>query len=213
MNKEVRSVEVRAVEDSRTVEGYALVFNSLSKDLGSFREVILPESLDGVIEQSDIMALLNHDNSRGILARSRYGKGSLSLEIDEHGLKYRFEAPKTSLGDELLEYLRRNDITSSSFAFSVSEDNWKKEPDGTYIRTITKFNRLYDVSPVFEPAYDATSVVCARFDEIKEEERIANEKAIQEAEERAAAEEAEKRAKLEEYYNALKENNKEYMPE
>lgn len=213
MEKEFRSIECRAVENSRTVEGYALVFNSLSKDLGSFREVIVPESLEGVIERSDIMALLNHDNSRGILARSRFGKGSLSLEIDEVGLKYRFEAPKTALGDELLEYLRRNDITSSSFAFTVSEDNWKKESDGTYIRTITKFNKLFDVSPVYEPAYDATSVVCARFEEVKEEERLANEKAMKEAEERAAAEAAEAKAKLEEYYNTLKENNKDYMPE
>jgi HK97 family phage prohead protease len=213
MNKEIRSIEIRAVEYSRTVEGYALVFNSLSKDLGGFREEILPDALDGVIERSDIMALLNHDNSRGILARSRYGKGSLSLQIDDYGLKYRFEAPRTALGDELLEYLTRNDITSSSFAFTVSEDNWKKEEDGSYIRTIRKFDKLFDVSPVFEPAYDATSVVCARFAEIQEEERLANEKAMKEAEERALAEEAEKRAKLDEYYNALKENNKDYMPE
>ena len=213
MEKEFRSVECRTVEDSRTVEGYALVFNSLSKNLGGFFEVIVPESLDGIIERSDIMCLLNHDNSRGILARSRFGKGSLSLEIDEVGLKYRFEAPKTALGDELLEYLRRNDITSSSFAFTVSEDNWKKEADGTYIRTITKFNKLFDVSPVYEPAYDATSVVCARFEEVKEEERIANEKAMQEAEERAAQEAAEAKAKLEEYYNSILETNKNYMPE
>lgn len=212
MNKETRNFEIRAVENSRTVEGYALVFNSLSKNLGGFREEILPEAIDGVIEQSDIMALLNHDNSRGILARSRFGKGSLTLEVDETGLKYRFEAPKTALGDELLEYLHRGDITSSSFAFSVETDSWDKQADGDYIRTIKKFNRLYDVSPVFEPAYAQTSV-CARFDEIKEEERIANEKAIKEAEERAAQEAAEAKAKLDEYYNSLKENNKDYLPE
>lgn len=212
MNKETRSIEIRAVEDSRTVEGYALVFNSLSKDLCGFREQILPEAIDGVIEQSDIMALLNHDNSRGILARSRFGKGSLTLEVDETGLKYRFDAPKTALGDELLEYLNRGDITSSSFAFSVDSDAWDKQADGTYIRTIKKFSRLYDVSPVFEPAYAQTSV-CARFDEIKEEERIANEKAMKEAEERAAQEAAEAKAKLDEYYFNLIAQNQDYMPE
>lgn len=213
MEKEFRSIECRAVENSRTVEGYALVFNSLSKNLGGFYERISPDSLGDVVMRSDIMALLNHDKSRGILARSRYGKGSLSLEIDEVGLKYRFEAPKTALGDELLEYLRRNDITSSSFAFIVGEDSWKKESDGTYIRTITKFNKLVDISPVFEAAYDATSVVCARFAEIQEEERLENERLMKEAEERAAAEAAEAKVKLEEYYNTLKENNKDYMPE
>ena len=163
--------------------------------------------------RSDIMALLNHNDSRGILARSRFGKGSLSLEIDEVGLKYRFEAPKTALGDELLEYLRRNDITSSSFAFTVSEDIWEKQTDGTYIRTITKFDKLFDVSPVFEPAYDSTSVKCVRFAEIQEEERLANEKAMKEAEERAEAEALEAKAKIEEYYNSILESNKDYMPE
>lgn len=206
MNKEVRSIEVRTIEDSRTVEGYALVFNSLSKDLGGFREEILPEAIDGVVEQSDIMALLNHDNSRGILARSRFGKGSLMLEVDETGLKYRFDAPKTALGDELLEYLNRGDITSSSFAFAVETDAWEKQGDGTYLRTIKKFKRLFDVSPVFEPAYAQTSV-CARFDEIKEEERLAAEQAMKEAEERAA----EAKAKLEEYYTNVLNENKKYL--
>ena len=212
MEKELRSIEIRTLEDSRTVEGYAIVFNSLSKDLSGFREIILPEAIEGAIERSDIMALLNHDSSRGILARSRFGKGSLSLEVDEKGLRYSFEAPQTALGDELLCYLRRGDITSSSFAFKVAEDMWTKESDGTYTRTIKKFDRLFDVSPVFEPAYAETSV-CARFAEIQEEERIANEKAMKEAEERAAQEAAEAKAKLEEYYNNILSENKDYMPE
>lgn len=213
MNKETRSIEVRTIIDSRTVEGYALVFNSLSKDLGGFREEIVPEAIEGVIERSDIMALLNHDNSRGILARCKYGKGSLSFEVDETGLKYRFESPKTALGDELLEYLNRGEIDSSSFAFTVSEDRWVKGEDGMYTRTITKFDRLFDVSPVFTPAYDATSVKCARFDEIKEEERLENERLMKEAEERAAQEAAEAKAKLDEYYFNLIAQNQDYMPE
>ena len=212
MSKETRSIEIRTTEGSRNVEGYALVFNSLSKDLSGFKEIIIPEALEGVIERSDIMALLNHDKSRGILARSRFGKGSLVLEVDEKGLKYRFDSPETALGDELLSYLRRGDITSSSFAFKVAEDKWEKGEDGTYVRTITKFDRLFDVSPVFEPAYAETSV-CARFEEIKEEERVANEKAMKEAEEREAQEAAEAKAKLDEYYTNILTENKNYMPE
>lgn len=110
---------------------------------------------------------MNHDNNRGILARSRRGKGSLSLTIDEKGLKYSFDAPKTALGNELLEMLRRNDITSSSFAFTVASDGekWEKR-DGKYYRTITKIDRLYDVSPVYCPAYSETSVACRSFNDI-----------------------------------------------
>lgn len=91
---EVRHViaEVRADQESRLVEGYALLFDTPS-DRMPYEEVIDKRALDGVIEKSDIFALLNHDNSRGILARSNNGKGSLALEVDERGLKYLFEAP------------------------------------------------------------------------------------------------------------------------
>lgn len=207
MDKEIRNLEnseIRVVskeaEASRTIEGYALVFNSLSEDLGGFREQISPDALEGVLDKSDIYALLNHSNERGILARSRYGKGSLDLEVDEKGLKYRFEAPMTNLGDEVLEYLRRGEISQSSFAFTVDCDEWEKQGDGNYIRTIKKFNRLYDVSPVFEPAYQATSVGCARFNEIKEEERKANEEAMKEA-------------NLKSYYENIKEENSKWLTE
>ena len=91
--------------DSRTVEGYALVFGKQSRDLGGFTEVIEPTALEGILEKSDILCLLNHNEDRGILARSKYGTGSLELTIDDTGLKYRFEAPNTALGDEVLEGL------------------------------------------------------------------------------------------------------------
>ena len=209
MEKEVRNIgEIRANAESRNVDGYALVFNSLSEDLGGFREQILPEAVNGVIEKSDVMAVLNHDVSRGILARSRYGNGSLSLEADEKGLRYRFDAPHTALGDECLEYLIRGDINQSSFAFAVAEDRWDKQPDGTYIRTIKRFERLYDVSPVFTPAYASTSVSCRSFDEFKaaeakaEEEARAAEEARQAEEE--AAKEAEKAEKLKAFYDQMR---------
>lgn len=151
-------VSVRSEEsESRTCEGYALKFDVQSDGL-SFVEVIERGALDGVIEKSNVFALLNHDSSRGILARSKYGEGSLTLEIDEVGLKYRFEAPKTALGDELLEYLRRGEINESSFAFAVASDTWELQADDTWKRTIHRFDELYDVSPVFDAAYSATTV-------------------------------------------------------
>ena len=82
-----------------------MVFDSLSNDLGGFNEIITRNALDGVIEKSDVFCLLNHDKSKGVLARSNKGTGSLTLEIDDKGLKYRFEAPKTALGDELEEVI------------------------------------------------------------------------------------------------------------
>ena len=212
MEKEIRSIEIRTESDSRKIEGVSIVFNALSNDLGGFREMILPEAVDGVIEASDIFFLYNHTADRGFLARSKFGVGSLHTDVREDGVYFSFDAPRTALGDEVLEYLNRGDVNQCSFAFAVDTDKWEKQADGTYIRTITKFKRLYDMSLVDTPAYSQTSA-CARFAEIQEEERIANEKAMKEAEEREAKEAEERKAKLDEYYNSLLEDNKDYMPE
>lgn len=170
--------------NSREVSGYAIVFNSDSNDLGGFIERIQPEALEGVIEKSDVLCLLNHNEDKGVLARSKYGEGSLRLEVDEIGLKYTFEAPNTALGDELLEGLRRGDINTSSFAFTVGSDNWSKREDGTYLRTINSISELFDVSPVYRAAYDATSVkVDARgLDAIRKQEEAEEEKPTDEDE-------------------------------
>ena len=74
--------------ESRNVTGYAIIFNSESKDLGGFKEVIEPSALEGVLERSDVLCLLNHNEDKGVLARWNQGKGSLNLEIDEKGLRY-----------------------------------------------------------------------------------------------------------------------------
>lgn len=176
MIKEIRNSnnEITPIlPESRTVSGYAIVFNSDSNDLGGFIERIEPNSLDGVVEKSDVLCLLNHNEDRGVLARSNKGEGSLTLEIDEIGLKYTFEAPNTALGDELLEGLRRGDISTSSFAFTVEKDSWSKMENGTYLRTINSINELFDVSPVYRAAYDATSVKADSrgLDAIKQQEK------------------------------------------
>lgn len=142
---------------SRHIEGYALLFDTASQDLGGFIERIAPGALDGVLERSDIMALLNHDINRGVLARNRQGEGSLTLEIDDKGLRYSFDAPNTALGDEVLEGVRRGDISGSSFAFTVEEEAWERKGE-EYLRTIKRFGQLFDVSPVYNPAYLDTSV-------------------------------------------------------
>lgn len=143
-------------EPSRRVEGYAILFNTLSDAL-DFEEIILPGALDGVIERSNVFALLNHDKDRGILARCKQGKGTLKLEINSKGVLYSFDAPKTALGDELLEYLKRGEVSESSFAFTVKEDVWEKVGTKTR-RTIKKFEELFDVSPVYDAAYSKTTV-------------------------------------------------------
>ena len=128
--------------------------------------MIQPEAIEGILEKSDILCLLNHNEERGVLARSKFGNGSLQLEVDDIGLKYRFEAPATALGDELLEGLKRGDISTSSFAFTIENDKWEKRSDGSYLRKITKFKELFDVSPVYKEAYPDTSVALRKIQDL-----------------------------------------------
>lgn len=164
-------VEIRAAAqegDAPKVRGYAAVFGKESDNLGSeqyqFREIIEPGAFDDVLGD-DVRALFNHDPNF-ILARSKDGKGTLTIGTDERGLWYEFEAPDTQAGRDLMESIKRGDIDQSSFAFSVAKDgqDWQesREGDGPYItlRTIRKVSRLFDVSPVTYPAYpDATVAV------------------------------------------------------
>lgn len=172
VDKEVRvlditDAEVRAVGNSRKIEGYGIVFNKESRDLGGFREVILPEAVEGVFERSDVLALLNHDMSKGVLARNTNGKGTMTLTVDERGVKYSFEAPKFDLGDELLEGVRRGDIKGSSFSFTLEKDEWdhKQKPS---LRTIKKFKLIYDMSPVYHEAYPDTTVALRNLEQLKD---------------------------------------------
>ncbi len=173
-NLEKRSIdseqsELRAIGDSRIIEGYGIVFNKESRDMDGFTEVIKPEALDGVIERSDILALMNHKLDRGVLARSSNGKGSLKLIVDERGVKYRFEAPSFDLGNELVEGVKRGDIQYSSFSFVVDPngESYERRSDGTYLRTITQFKTIHDMSPCYRGIYEDTTVALRSLDEFK----------------------------------------------
>ena len=163
-------IEYRLKPDSRSVSGYACVFNVESKDLGGFTEIIDSAAFDGVLETSDVLCFLNHNEDRGLLARSSNLQGSLMLTVNKIGLQYSFDAPNTSLGDELLEGLRRGDIRSSSFGFKVDKETWTRKPDGGYLRTILKFKEICDVSPVYKPAYDKTDIALRSLSEFKEQD-------------------------------------------
>ena len=166
-----------STSESRHIEGYAIVFNSLSNDLGGFREIIEPTAIDDeLIKNSDIVCLFNHNIKLGLLARSYHGRGSLKLEIDEHGLHYSFDAPNTKFGNEILEMVRRGDVAKCSFAFVCGEDNWTKDENGEYIRRVKKIKNLYDVSLVYHPAYEETEAIADTrgLDELKAQEEANN---------------------------------------
>ena len=174
MKKETRNFNVSLDNDSRILSGYAAVFNSESKDLGGFTEMISPTAFEGVIERSDVFAVLDHDRNK-VLARSKMGKGSLELNIDQKGLQFRFESPETTLGNDVLSMVKRGDLTDASFCFTVEDENWQKREDGSYLRTINKIGDLFDVSVCYNGAYPEsyTEVALRSLDKFKEELRAA----------------------------------------
>lgn len=176
-NVEEREAEPEVVEepeqeqatDEHIIEGYAIVFNELSEDLGGFREIIESDAIDNeLINNSDIYYLFNHNSESIPLARSKNGEGSLKLSIDDKGLKYSFNC----LNSEFYQIVQRGDLDKSSFAFSLPTDGsgekWEKSNEYNYIRRIMKIERLYDCSAVLVPAYSATSVYARSNDNKKE---------------------------------------------
>ena len=142
---------------SRKIIGYAAVFEKWSKPIaGWFKEKVSRQAFDEVLK-NDVVAVFNHDKNK-ILARN--GK-TLVLEVDQRGLKYSFEAPNTTAGNDLLESISRGDVSGSSFQFIPKKVSWEKapkdDPDGVEeLRTIEKVGLLIDVGPVVFPAYPDT---------------------------------------------------------
>lgn len=165
MDKIFRSygtTEYRAAEDgstSRKVVGCAVKFDSDSQDIGFTERILRGAITQELIDSSDVYARMDHRDDV-VLARSNKGVGSLHLELREDGLYYEFDAPNTVHGDELLEHLKRGEISTSSFAFSLPDEDGCEEwydDNGVLRRDIKKIGALYDVSPVYNPAYLATS--------------------------------------------------------
>ena len=157
-NREIRSIARAFTTNGRTVSGYAIRFNEDSAFMG-FTERINPSALPAsMLENADIFAYFNHDWSK-VLART---PNSLKLDLRDDGLYYEFEAPNTQDGNDLLEHIKRGEMYGTSFAFSLPEDGsgevWTKQEDGTYMREIILFDALYEISPVYTPAYPTTSV-------------------------------------------------------
>lgn len=147
---ELRVSEVRAAsDDTLTVSGYAAVFDDIT-DIGYFKERIARGAFDGVM-QDDVRLLINHTG----VPLARTTNGTLDLEVDDTGLRYTARLADTTEGRDLYKLIKRGDISQSSFAFTIADEDWDRKAN---LRTITKMGALLDVSPVTYPAYPTTTV-------------------------------------------------------
>lgn len=161
-------IEMRKSEDNgsdyMSFRGYAAVFNSFSEDMG-FREIIMPGAFSKTLRsRNQIRMFLNH-NSDIVLASTR--ARTLRLQEDERGLLVEADLPDTTAGRDLSVLMRRGDVDSMSFGFSVPKggDSWSD--DGT-VRTLTQV-RLHEVSVVTGfPAYKDTTASVRTFEILAE---------------------------------------------
>lgn len=156
--KEIRilnsSVEVREAENKNPViEGYAAVFNDETVIAGQFAERVAPGAFEGA-RMDNTVALFNHDINQPL---ARVGRG-LEISVDERGLKYRFEVGNQSYAKDLVENIRMGNVSTSSFGFTVRDDEWERRDDGLNLRTIKEVDLLFDVSPTTQGAYPTTEV-------------------------------------------------------
>jgi HK97 family phage prohead protease len=152
--RQCAEIELRSDGDGLTLAGYAAVFNSLSEDLGGFREIIRPGAFrDTIAAGADVRLLINHDG----MPLARTASGTLQLSEDSRGLRISAKLDGTDPDvQRLAPKIRRGDMSQMSFGFITKRDLWRQEGD-TQIRELHQVD-LYDVSPVTYPAYKATEI-------------------------------------------------------
>jgi HK97 family phage prohead protease len=144
--------EIRELEDGGLrFEGYAAVFNSRSEDLGGFTEFVAPGAFKRSLRSRNDVKLLFDHNPANVLASTR--AGTMTVEEDARGLKVTADLAPTTLGRDVSVLVKRGDIDSMSFGFSVIRDSWN--PEGTE-RTLNSV-RLIEASIVSWPAYAGTA--------------------------------------------------------
>ena len=173
----VSGLRIREAADgaeSRTIEGYALKFGVRSRLLcdwwSNYYEVLEPGCVTReMLDAQDIKLTMFHDRQL-VLARSNRGKGTLSYEVDEVGVKFWAEMPHTVDGDKALELVSRGDIAGCSFIYSTDEDDSEnavsyerlneKGEDGEDIllRHVKRIDNVYDFTITTDPAYEQTDV-------------------------------------------------------
>jgi HK97 family phage prohead protease len=138
---------------SRSIGGYSAVFNTPSRDLGGFVEIVEPSAFNKSRSDGypDVVCRADHSD---ILGSTR--GGTLTLTIDRNGLDYTCDVAETRSGDDVLALVRRGDYAGSSFAFRCFEDEWRNN-GRTLVRHLISV-RLVDVSPVAIPAYESATV-------------------------------------------------------
>jgi HK97 family phage prohead protease len=139
--------------DGMKFSGYAAVFNSDSEPL-PFIERIMPGAFKRSLKARNEVKLFKNHNMDEVLASTR--SKTLRLSEDSKGLLAEATLPDTTAGRDLAVLMKRGDVHSMSFGFSVPRGGDSYSDDG--MTRQLKEIRLHEVSIVTGfPAYEATT--------------------------------------------------------
>ena len=189
--REYRALDLAPTPQAEmTVEGYATTFNEPytlyrfedERGMHEVREIVEPTAFNKT-DMSDVIFQYDHEGR----VFARLSNGTMSLDVDEHGLHVTAHLGGTEIGRNLFEEIKGGYTNKMSFGFTVEDDRF--EIDGNnYLRTITNVGKLYDVSAVSIPANGMTEISARKHCEgviaeletermaAEERERIAQEK-------------------------------------
>ncbi|APC48963.1 peptidase U35 [Virgibacillus halodenitrificans] len=163
-------IEIREDEDgNRTLTGYAVKWEKKSHVLGmffKFREKFKKGAFADSLNNDDQRYLWSHDVSK-VLGRTK--NNTLRLEEDDVGLRFELDLPKTTLGNDTYESIKRGDVDGVSFGFRKEDDEIEEPDDDLPIRTVKKA-KLLEVSAVAFPAYPDSEVSARGYDRMKQYE-------------------------------------------
>ena len=157
--RQTRSVPVnfqtRSDDTGPVIAGYFAVFNNPTELWPGCIEQIAPGAFASSLN-GDVRALIDHDTR---LVIGRTVAGTLTLREDESGLYGEIKINEhDSDAMNLYARVQRGDVSQCSFGFDIVAEDYVVSPDGQTCTWTIREVKLYEVSVVTFPAYDATSV-------------------------------------------------------
>lgn len=176
-DREYRNFALMESEDKYKVRGYASTFDPyvlMNIDGEDYSERIDPHAFDDA-DMTDVVFLLDHTGR--VYARTK--NGTVTLEVDGHGLLTNTDLSKTEAARSVAEDIAVGNYSQMSFAFTVAEDHFDIE---SRTRVIDRIKKVYDISAVVFPANPNTDIGLSMRDyfngeieAIKEAERLQRE--------------------------------------
>jgi len=171
--------ELRAIEPTDktgyVIEGYAIVYEQEVSIGGWFNEIVKRGAIDGA-DLTDVPLFIHHNGDYIPLARSRRNNANSTLQLtpDDKGLHFRAEldVENNAEAKSLYSAIQRGDISGMSYSFRVKEEKWLNMDTPTPTREIYRFKKIGEISALWSPAYDGTSIE-ARAKELDNSDKIA----------------------------------------